>query len=299
MQEKKDGAFLAIFKDDDGLHPLNRKGEKVQPNWTHNVPKDFMGAFPGHWVVCGELVKEPFGWWIFDVPYTENKGFLRLDFAQRLQAFKILMGSLGSTDEVHVLDPWTKPEDKLAHFVRLANEDAEGAVFTTQSVFLSNSVLQTHDKHKVKFRSTCDAYVVAKRPNGKSAVSLAVLDDLNNERRIGNCGVPEATLQGLRLYDVIEVRYRRLSFDHKLIEPVFSRVRTDKQAFECHEPKPIGGLSLKMAVKPHVSNRVYEILETALRGFGSETEVETETETEVETEVETKTKPTADKGELF
>jgi ATP-dependent DNA ligase len=85
---------------------------------------------------------------------------------------------------------------------------------------------------KLKFRHTVDCIVYNKWRKGKTAVSLALIED-GDLVDVGGLSVPEPILDRLQVGDVVEVDFFRLTSNRKLYHASFQRWRTDKDPHEC------------------------------------------------------------------
>lgn len=226
MQEKHDGRFVRLDKVAGAVELYDKHYERVYYTPSEAEPQQyemlvaFARSLPGYpWTLLGELMKDG-SFIIFQVARSPRRDLNKMSMIERLCVVDALVNGLG-VDEIKVSEGWSDKHEKVYHYDRLREAGAEGVVFTSGI-----------SRYKYKFLHSVDAIVITKRPDGRSAVALALMDD-KVEHLIGKCGVPESVLAELKPYDVIEVRYRSVSQTCKLIEPVFMRVRTDKRAYEC------------------------------------------------------------------
>jgi ATP-dependent DNA ligase len=216
MQEKVDGMRLTVEINEQGIRGYNKRGaQAVISPWLHEE----LSALPRTpWKFDGEYATG--GFYIFDLVEAPID-LSSKTFAERIDLLRVMMDTW-EVDKIHIVDAWITPKEKLKGLLQLALTDKEGAVFRP----LRATAAFTGQAYKYKFRNTVDGVVMAKSEN-KASVEIGVYRD-NELVSIGKCPA-----SGVSVGEVVEVSYRRLSDNHRLIEPVFSRKRSDKLAYSC------------------------------------------------------------------
>jgi ATP-dependent DNA ligase len=217
MQEKIDGMRLTVEIDEQGIRGWNKRGaQAIISPWLHEE----LSALPRTpWKFDGEYATG--GYYIFDLLDAPIASLGEKPFIERIDILRVMMDTW-EVEKVHIVETWITPKEKLKGLLQLALSGKEGAVFRPRKA-TTNYVGQVY---KYKFRNTVDGVVISKTEN-KASVEVGVYR--NNELvSIGKCPA-----SGVKVGDVVEVSYRRLSDNHRLIEPVFSRVRDDKLPYSC------------------------------------------------------------------
>lgn len=218
MQQKVDGVRLTIEINEEGIKGYNKRGaQAIVSPWLH----DELSALPRiPWKFDGEYA--PGGYYIFDLMNAPVESLAAKTFSERMDILNVMIGTWGA-EKVHVVETWIDPKDKLKGLIKLSLMDAEGAIFRPQK----SPVHFVGQVYKYKFRNTVDA-VVLNKTRDKASIEVGLYRD-NNLVSIGKCSVNGTVSRG----DVVEISYRHLSDNGRLIEPVFSRVRDDKFPYAC------------------------------------------------------------------
>ena len=233
MQEKIDGVRLTVLINEDGIFGYNKRGEQASlAPWLHKElsmlpeqPWTFDGEFTGNAYHIFNLLEAPRG--AADGPFKERMGKLTMIVDHWMEGSK--------PQRIHVVPAHTDPKDKLRLLVALSVADAEGAVFRPQN---ESSHFQGRI-YKYKFRNTVDA-VVLNTTSGKSSIEMGLYRD-NELVPIGKCAIHSPIQPGT----IVEMMYRKVSANNRLVEPVFVRMRTDKPEYQCTWDQLIAGKHLQ------------------------------------------------------
>lgn len=221
MQEKVDGQRLAVRIDEDGIRGYNKRGEQVQ---LHPWLYEEMAMLPEYpWGFDGEYGVG--GYHIFDLVDAPRGSLLDKTLDERIQLLGVMIDTWGIIDKIFVVRTWSTPKEKLGGLIQLSISGAEGAVFKPRAASAGFS----GQVYKYKFRNTVDAVVISNHDT-KASINVGVYKD-NVLTSIGNC-----SLLGRTQVDpgsVVEISYRVIGAGGHMVEPVFSRVRTDKPAYSC------------------------------------------------------------------
>lgn len=227
MQEKIDGRRLIIAKTTHGVSMYNKRYQSAMaPRWLFEA----VAALPdGPWVFDGELTDD--GYYIFDIttmPMTDCK---TMAFDERQIALRVVMRNWDHPN-IHQVQTWLEPDEKFMRLMAVRRGGGEGVIFRPREV----SPYFQGQIYKYKFYQTVDAVPLQLRVEGKQAVTVGVLHE-GDFVPIGNVKVEDRVQSVLRTFtSVVEIRHRGLSGPvgtGRMIEPVFLRMRDDKQAYGC------------------------------------------------------------------
>lgn len=219
MQEKIDGERLTVRITEDGIFGFNKRGERITVARPVHEELALLPHTP--WHLDGEYAAG--GYYIFDLIEAPVESVSTKPFDERLNIITIMVQNMES-ETLQVVPASVAPKDKLRLLLKLSLINAEGAVFrpTREARAFAGQV------YKYKFRNTVDAVVMEANVDGKASMEVGVYRD-NELVSIGKCTM----LQPVQKGDVVEISYRRLSPNGRMIEPVMSRVRTDKFSYAC------------------------------------------------------------------
>lgn len=231
-QQKLDGNRVLCHVEDGEVLPTNRSGQKT--NVAAQVLEGLIHLPPGT-VVDGEVVGSVY--WLFDVLQVNGR-----DVTGRpcLERFSLLAEELepGLSEPVRVLESALTTRQKRGLYERLQQSGAEGIVFKRKDApYTPGRPSSGGAQLKCKFVSSADVVLVENAGNayrmqvfdGGTAFDVGkVFSGTTNETR---AQIDAALGRGQRL--VAEVRYLYATADSQLFQPIFVRVREDKQEKEC------------------------------------------------------------------
>lgn len=227
FEQKIDGHRVMLSIDAQRVIALNRRGEPYHPAAVARVVRSFSPGAP--LVLDGELLGGIL--WVFDVPVLGSTVSLKTPFAERRERLEQFF-ALGVPDCVRLLPVARTTEEKAELATRLVNSHAEGVMVKDSTAKYEPGPRKTRCVRKAKFVNTADVIVTSLRRKGRESVGVSVWDG-GRRREIGAVTtIHEAA--SAKIDDVMEVRYLYTSpGDHRLVQPVFMRMRDDKDPHEC------------------------------------------------------------------
>lgn len=235
-QQKLDGhrAVAQVTKDE--VVATNRAGQRTQ------VPQgllDGLTDLPEGTIVDGEVVAHESGhvYWLFDVLRVGERDVTSLGYMARWQ---ILDEELepGLSGDVKVLAVAAEHAKKRALHDRLAKGKAEGIVFKdAKAAYVAGRPASGGTQRKHKFIKSADVVLLS---NAGNAYQMAVYDEgaLVHVGKVFAGTTNESRKQldallGAGEQPVAEVKYLYATDDDQLFQPVFVRVRDDKEGTAC------------------------------------------------------------------
>ena len=231
-QQKLDGKRVIAVIDEDGVRALNRNGQDTA------APKELLegvSMLPNGSVVDGEIVGDDY--WLFDVLQVGERDVSSLAYAER---HALLSDELepGLSGDVKVLAVADGTAAKRALTAKMVAQRAEGLVFKDRKApYTAGRPSSGGTQRKHKLIKTADvailmnagnAYLMCVYDNGKPLECGKVFAGTTNESRKE---IDDLLAAGQR--PVAEVKYLYATDDEKLFQPVFVRLRDDKQPLEC------------------------------------------------------------------
>ena len=225
--QKIDGHRLVVIVNNGTVSAHNRKGSAVMvPQF---VVDDFTdGTFnKGTWQFDGELTKDSYS--VFDVLITADKDKKHVPYEARMVLLEQIF-SLWKPENCVRLEVARSESEKVQMARVLLAHHAEGMVFRhRESGYLLGKSKQMR---KAKFYKTCDVVVTELNRKGKEqAVTVSMYGKYGNLVEVCGCKIPVDL--DVQVNDVMEVRYLYATPTHKLVQPVFLRLRNDKRSEEC------------------------------------------------------------------
>jgi bifunctional non-homologous end joining protein LigD len=237
-QQKLDGIRILCTVQGDRVLPTNRDGQE-----SDNVPAALLAgleALPEGSIVDGEVVGD--GYWLFDVLRVGDRDVTGAGVVAR---WHILDDELspGLSGAVQVLPVAVGTRAKRALYQRLVGQCAEGLVFKHKDApYRAGRPASGGQQRKHKLLKSCDVIV---SENSGNAYTMVVLDagagGAVKRFVVGKvfAGTTNQTRQQLDalLADgeepVCEVQYLYATDDDQLFQPVFVRLRDDKDGAGC------------------------------------------------------------------
>ena len=232
FEQKVDGHRLLVDIEDHVVTFFNKSGEPV--SWAPALRKVFE-ARGGRIVFDGEWDPAKRIYWVFDLPIAG--GHVRVTDPYRNRR-EVLEGMFRAwTDRpanVRLLPCARTPREKADLAGRLLAAGCEGVMVKRASASYCYTGKRTDDIKKAKFTNTVEVVITEVGRKGKASFAVGVYEPGNPEPVIVGAVTMIRGTSGLKVGDVIEVRYRHASpGDRRLVEPVFLRRRPDKKPAEC------------------------------------------------------------------
>lgn len=231
-QPKLDGVRVLIHVGEEVV-ATNRSGQV-----TAFAGKELLAALaeaPRGTVIDGELVGAEY--FAFDLLQHGTEDLRKKGYLDRYQELDALLDQL--TGPLRLVPTAASEAEKRALLARLEKERGEGIVFKKRDAPYSPGRPSSGGAQlKWKFLKRAEVVITA---NAGNAYAMAVFDADGNERAIGKvfAGTTNQTRAELdrRLGEgerpVAEVEYLYATADDQLFQPVFLRVREDKEPEEC------------------------------------------------------------------
>lgn len=234
-QQKLDGNRVLVHVGET-LRATNRAGQLTT---IHASIFAALGSVPAGTVIDGELVPGDDGpvYWLFDVLQIAGEDLRALGYLERWQR---LDAEIEPTIDhpIRILDYAHGHTAKKDLYDRLLAANAEGIVFKHGDAQYQPGRPPSGGKQlKHKFVKSADVVILE---NAGNAYSMAVYDG-EELRQIGKVFAGTTNESRAELDDrlaagerpVAEVRYLYATDDEQLYQPVFIRLREDKQPMEC------------------------------------------------------------------
>ncbi len=235
-QQKLDGYRVVARVERGRVVATNRAGQETQ---VPDPVRDGVSGLPHGTVVDGEVVAHEEGhvYWLFDVLAVAGRDVTGLGYVAR---WELLDGELepGLSGPVRVLGLASSHRDKRALHDKLAAARAEGVVFKdARAPYKPGRPASGGEQRKHKFVKSADVVLVA---NAGNAYRMAVFDG-GRQLEVGKvfAGTTNESrrrideLLGAGERPVAEVKYLYATEDEQLFQPVFVRLRDDKEPAEC------------------------------------------------------------------
>lgn len=236
-QQKLDGIRVLAHIEADGVLPTNRDGQK-----TAGVSAQLLEGLrqlPEGTVVDGEVLagEEGPAYWVFDVLKVGDRDVTKLGYEERWQ---LLDGELepAFSGEIYVVSIAVGAKKKRALYEKLKAAQAEGIVFKERTApYQAGRPSSGGTQRKHKFVKSADVVLLS---NAGNAYLMGVYEGakLHEVGKVfaGTTNASRAqidALLGAGKKPVAEVQYLYATDDEQLFQPVFVRLRDDKQAKAC------------------------------------------------------------------
>lgn len=237
-QQKLDGIRILCTVQKDRVLPTNRDGQESD-NVDRALLEGLESLLEGT-IVDGEVIGDTY--WLFDVLKVGDRDVTGLGVSER---WSILDDEIspGLSGSIEVLPLATTKKEKRALYDRLVAQVAEGIVFKqADAPYKGGRPSSGGPQRKHKLVKSCDVIITE---NAGNAYSMVVLDMSAGKsgKRFGVGKVFAGTTNESRkqidalLADgeepVCEVKYLYATADDQLYQPVFVRLRTDKDGAGC------------------------------------------------------------------
>ena len=232
-QQKLDGMRVLLHMVEGAVVATNREGQIT--SISEHVAVAFRGAPDGS-IFDGELVsgQKP-SYWLFDLISYGDEDLREAGYVERYER----LTAIGvETDEVTVVPTATSEDEKRRLYAALEAQNAEGIVFKRgDAPYTMGRPASGGTQLKLKFVKTADVVITE---NAGNAYRMAVYD--GDELRAcgkvfaGTTNESRAELDRLLsdgVNPVAEVKYLYATDDLILFQPVFVRLRDDKEASAC------------------------------------------------------------------
>lgn len=234
-QQKLDGNRVLVHVDEE-IRASNRAGQRTT---IHASIVAALDSVPVGTILDGELVPGEAGpqYWLFDILKLAGEDLRELGYLERWQR---LDGEIEPAVDVpiRILDYAEGEAAKQALHDRLFAGSAEGIVFKRlDAPYQAGRPSSGGDQLKHKFIKSADVVILS---NAGNAYRMGVYEG-EQLREVGKVFAGTTNASRVELDDrlaagerpVAEVRYLYATEDEQLFQPVFIRLRDDKDAAEC------------------------------------------------------------------
>lgn len=236
VQQKLDGNRVLLHVEDAEVVPTNRAGQRTT---VHAAILEAARAFPLGTVVDGEVVPGEGGptYWLFDILFWGPEDVRTEGYGARWERLSASIAPLLS-GPMAILACARTTDEKWSLYERLREARAEGIVFKDiRAPYTPGRPSSGGTQLKHKFVKSADVLLTE---NAGNAYQMAVY----RGPRLCHVGkvfsgtsntireeIDEALARGER--PIAEVRYLYATDDDQLFQPVFVRLRDDKEDSEC------------------------------------------------------------------
>ena len=242
-QQKLDGMRLVVHVRNGALLATNRSGQEttLPPAIAKTIARALnKEELPVGTILDGELCASPQVYWVFDLLALGDEEEVREE--EYVDRYDRLEGYLPLGDNIKLVPIAYDSDEKQALFDQLMAQNAEGIVFKrANAAYAAGRPSSGGPQLKHKFVKTADVALIK---NAGNAYLMAVYDPDEAEdarREIGKvfAGTTDATREEIdaRLKagetPVAEVRYLYATDSDNLYQPVFVRLRDDKEPEAC------------------------------------------------------------------
>jgi bifunctional non-homologous end joining protein LigD len=236
-QQKYDGVRI-IAHLDDKIQFTNRKG---QVTVVAKVVEEALAKFPKGTVLDGELLPASAGeesiYWVFDILQLKGQDTKTAGFEERHQLLSILLKKFG-TPYVKLAPVFVGPAEKRNLVESLRKQSAEGVVFKKgDAPYVAGRPNSGGNQRKLKFTKTADVFLLS---FDAKAYQMAVMHD-GKVRKVGKVYTGTTADERKKLDAILkdgeapvcEIRYLYATEGDICFQPVYVRLRSDKEATEC------------------------------------------------------------------
>lgn len=236
-EQKVDGDRQLIHVNNGRVFVANREG-KAKANGSLPGPvMAYFGAMKGGpYIFDGEIVGRVF--WLFDLPVASTYVTCSDPFRYRRDVLAEWYALWGESPHVRLLPSIRDTLGKLELARDLYANGAEGVIIRDlDAPYVSGK--RTKNILKAKYVEDVDCFVTelqrgtneAGKP--KSNIVVAVYDANGAEREIGEVTANAGDGERIQIGDVVKVKYLYMTADHRLYQPTYPKLRTDKPKHEC------------------------------------------------------------------
>lgn len=227
-EQKLDGHRILLDVNGQVLVAYNRDGKP----YTKRLPPllDSLPPFSGRWLLDGELLEDTY--WVFDVLIAADAQVGQRPFQQRRDLIARLAPFL--TKSIRLLPSTRDAEGKLRLALETLRSGAEGLVLK-HADGLYRQGARSSEMLKAKFTYTADVVVLQLGRDGKDNAVLGLVRYDRDGIDLVEVGAASTIGKdfGLRVGDVVEVRFLYATADHRLYQPRLVRPRWDKHMRDC------------------------------------------------------------------
>ncbi len=225
FQEKHNGHFLTIVKENNTLNGFNREWSPSKKPLPFRIKQAFLSHPLPSLVVEGELVKNVFH--LFDALILGSEVLVNDTYEHREAQYHAEFSNRSKS----ILPVKTSRtlEDKYRLWHTIVTSHGEGLVSKNMVKEYQPGLAGYH--WKLKLWKTMDVFVIGKNLEGKDSVDVGVYDDRGQVHRVSSCGLrnkfdPEP-------FQVLEVRFLYATQNHHIVQPKLLNIRDDKLARDC------------------------------------------------------------------
>ena len=232
FEQKLDGERVIVHIKDGEVTCWSRTGFQIELD--PEVHKELERFDNEEWIFDGEYVNDAYN--VFDAPMLASKSTVDLPYSSRKKALQRLFSSMQEEEffeHIGAVNTAISDEEKQMLWLRTLNGKMEGVM-----VKYLDSKYEAGKRSKkwlkVKHTETADVVVIETgRGNTGRAVTIGMYK--NGElQEVAGCKIPrDDLLDDINPGTVLEVKYLYATQDDRLYQPVFVRIRTDKQPEDC------------------------------------------------------------------
>lgn len=228
FQQKIDGEHLVIHVDEGVVTYSNRKGEMIPR--PRGLDMSMLDKMDGRWAFDGEYLDRHF--FCFDLPLAPVGGWEEQGYLARVNVLNGLVEQGVFPAQFTVLPLHVEGGAKLLLMKQCVAINAEGIVAKKLDAPYRFGV-RSYNTLKAKLWTSADVVISEVGVEGKLSVALQVYHQ-GQPLDVGSCKVKdEHFMATLSVGQVIEVKYLYATQKHKLYQPSFLKIRTDKGPEEC------------------------------------------------------------------
>ena len=226
IEQKIDGQRVCLVIEKGKAKAYNRKG--VEITFPAKILKKLEQFTNVSCILDGEYLNGTF--YVFDMFSVGGNDFSHKELKQRRFVMRAIVKNM-KLEEIKSLDFASNTTDKAQLIRNLKAINAEGIVAKkATSPYLFGA--KNPQTLKYKFYKSIDCVIGTTWVDGKQSAEL-LLKDKNEFIEVARCKIDPGTLNVLKYGDVVEVKYLYATPSKRLYQPIFTRLRNDKDADEC------------------------------------------------------------------
>lgn len=228
--QKLDGHRCLMHVQDGRVIPVSRSGLELPVHPP--ILKEFAAfkASNERWVFDGEYIDHKF--YIFDLVEAGRHVSPRVVYEDRRDVLEHFYGAWSPGDTVHLIPNWRTPQEKLDLSQRVKAQGGEGMMFKRRDAAYTPG-MRSEALLKIKYRHDVDCIVIDTGLNGKSNMSLGLLDANNTLVEVAECTALAGDGPRIKPGMVVKVIYLYATKDNRLYQPTKPTIRTDKKLKDC------------------------------------------------------------------
>ncbi len=230
VEQKFDGKRLLAHVVDREVTGYNRKGNQTTVPVSVAAAFDNKG-FADEWLFDGEIMANG-QYVIFDVLMAKGNDLIPRPQGYRRELLEMVGEKINNSN---IIIPPIRKGRFIESFVQeCLDHKAEGVIFKDVTAPYRPGK-RSRNFLKYKFTKSIDVVVIETFRKGKDqAVTVGLYRETDAiPIEVGGCKLPEHMVGLVEEGDVLEIEYLYGTVDHHLYQPVFLRLRDDKDPSEC------------------------------------------------------------------